>query len=262
MLSAIRTRLRVTPATVIAVVALVLASSGGAYAAGKYLISSTKQIKPSVLAQLKGKAGSAGAKGAAGAAGSTGPQGSAGPQGPAGSGGGKGETGPQGPEGKAGAPGAKGEKGLPGVPGETGFTSTLPSGKTETGVWSANSQHLIGEAEDTVPISFPIPIALAEGSFGAAVRLTEKETEEAEPGKPKQGCEGTLENPTAPAGKLCVYTGEEENKSRNPTASTIMFHGNSEVFASSGTFLNFLVEGEEKSPAKILDSGTWAVTAP
>ncbi len=75
MFSAIRRHMRVSPTTVIATLALVFAMTGGAYAAKKYLITSTKQISPSVLKALQGKAGPAGAAGAQG------------PAGPAGSGG-------------------------------------------------------------------------------------------------------------------------------------------------------------------------------
>ena len=74
-------RRRISPATVLAGLALVFAMSGGAYAAKKYLITSTKQISPSVLKQLQGKAGSGGAPGAAGAQGAQGPAGPAGPGG-------------------------------------------------------------------------------------------------------------------------------------------------------------------------------------
>jgi hypothetical protein len=71
-------------ANVVATFALVFAMSGGALAAKHYLINSTKQIKPSVLKQLKGNAGKTGPAGPGGPAG---PAGVAGPQGP------KGETG-------------------------------------------------------------------------------------------------------------------------------------------------------------------------
>ena len=74
MLSALRKRLHLTPGTVIATLALVFAMTGGAYAAGKYVITSTKQISPKVLKSLKGATGKAGATGATGA---TGPAGSA-----------------------------------------------------------------------------------------------------------------------------------------------------------------------------------------
>src|SRR5580693_718501 len=102
MFSAVRRRL--TYANVVVTFALVFAMSGGAYAASKYLITSTKQIKPSVIASLKGKGGVPGAPGAQG------PVGVAGAQGPAGPGG------KEGPGGK----GEKGEAGTPGAPGAPG----------------------------------------------------------------------------------------------------------------------------------------------
>lgn len=80
-----------SPAGVIASLALFFALGGTAVAANHYLITSTGQIKPSVLKALhgsvgaRGPAGRAGAPGANGQAGQPGPAGSVGPQGPAGS---------------------------------------------------------------------------------------------------------------------------------------------------------------------------------
>ena len=71
---------RITPSLVIALLALVVAVGGGtAFAASKYIITSTKQIKPSVRKALKGKKGPAGAQGPQGMPGLRGPQGPAGP---------------------------------------------------------------------------------------------------------------------------------------------------------------------------------------
>jgi hypothetical protein len=75
---------RPSPATAIALVALFFALGGTAIAAKHYLVTSTSQIKPSVLKQLRGKAGDTGPVGAAGPQGVAGPQGPGGPQGPAG----------------------------------------------------------------------------------------------------------------------------------------------------------------------------------
>ena len=81
-----------SPALVISILALVVALSGTAIAAKRYLITNTKQISPAALKQLtklasKGvKQGAAGAAGASGAAGATGAAGASGAQGPAGPG--------------------------------------------------------------------------------------------------------------------------------------------------------------------------------
>jgi len=84
---------------IIAVLAILLALGGSAAAASRYIITSTRQIKPSVLATLRGARGRAGPRGA---------------QGPAGS------PGAQGPQGNPGQPGAKGEQGARGEKGEQG----------------------------------------------------------------------------------------------------------------------------------------------
>jgi hypothetical protein len=74
-----------SPGTAVAVLALFFALGGSAIAAKHYLITSTKQIKPSVLKALRGKAGPQGPPGApglAGPAGTPGPKGEQGPPGP------------------------------------------------------------------------------------------------------------------------------------------------------------------------------------
>jgi hypothetical protein len=153
MFSGVRSRF--SYANVVATFALVFAMSGGALAASKYLITSTKQIKPSVLKSLKGKTGPAGAAGIAGPAGVVGPAGSGGPQGPAG---------PQGPVGENGAPGAEGKAGKNGVNGKEGSPwtdkGTLPEGATETGTWSIGPAPEVGHTTNNITtISFPISLA-------------------------------------------------------------------------------------------------------
>jgi hypothetical protein len=252
MFSAIRKR--VTPATVIATLALVMAMSGGAYAASRYVITSTKQIKPSVLASLKSKTGTPGPAGPAGpaGAGTAGPQG---PAGPAGATGPAGETGPAGAAGKDGAPGKNGKEGSPWT-----ASGTLPSGKTETGVWVLPvGASVKGEQAQ---ISFPIPLAepltWGEGQPGEP----ENEVHYINPsGKEVTSinveiaahpdCPGTPSKPEATPGNLCIYAD----------------HAASEGEASSneGIYNPILSKPGAATAGALLygegGSGTWAVTA-
>ncbi len=252
-------RRHMSPATVLAVVALVFAMTGGAYAAKKYLITSTKQISPSVLKQLQGKAGVVGVPGVAGVQGA---QGSAGPAGPAGSAGAKGETGPAGAKGAIGATGAagvKGTAGATGASGATGFTATLPSGKTETGTWAVPNVAYEGSlGAENIPVSFSIP--LAETSEHVVV-LTKQETIESTT-TPKEGCEYEVANPAAmpvaPAGTLCVFTVFEE--AGHATSVVTPFAVGDRA---TGAFIRVASPegfGEADELGQYLLNGVWAVT--
>jgi Collagen triple helix repeat (20 copies) len=216
---------------VIAVFALVFAMAGGAWAAKKYVITSTNQIKPSVLKSLQGKAG---------------PQGPAGSNGSAGA---KGDAGPKGDNGAKGDTGTAGSAGTPGTAGKSIVTGTIAAGpecekggvsvevegsgvkkpvcngkegspwtaggvlppeKTETGTWGV-SRATAGTA--TTPIGFTLPLeqepemVFVQLTFGATAE--ELSTEEAElvfEDAAEHGCPGILNGvPQAEPGKLCVY---------------------------------------------------------
>jgi hypothetical protein len=245
MFSAIRSRL--TYANVVATLALVFAMSGGALAASHYLITSTKQIKPGVLASLKGKAGANGAPGAQGPAGVNG-TGTAGPAGPAGGTGKEGPEGKEGHEGKAGTNGKAGKSvtstsftgatepagepckkaggssleeegtgtvtyacnGEKGSKGEEGnIKATLAPGATETGTWSFFYTK-VGEEYELrhVPISFPIPLAAPLEASGCPSG-SECHVHLVKENETGTGeCEGgTANTPTAKPGNLCIYEG-------------------------------------------------------
>jgi hypothetical protein len=172
-----RIRKRCTYANVAATMALFFAISGGALAAGHYLITSTKQISPKVLTSLKGKAGPAGKNGANGTNGAAGPAGATGPigpQGPAGSSGANGEsvtstefTGVKYPCKKGGSEFKIGSatptyacngSGGSGGGGAATSVGTLAEGKTETGTWDAQTDQ---NNNGLAPISFAIPLAAA-----------------------------------------------------------------------------------------------------
>jgi hypothetical protein len=110
---------RPSPALVVACLALFVASTGTSIAANHYLITSTKQIKPSVIKQLKGAKGPRG-QSVSGLTGPQGPKGDTGATGVTGSTGATGATGPAGPTGAAGAAGATGSTGATGVTGTNG----------------------------------------------------------------------------------------------------------------------------------------------
>jgi hypothetical protein len=245
MLKAIRTRIRTSPATVIASLALVFAMTGGAYAAGKYLITSTKQIKPSVLKQLKGAAGKNGTNGTAGASGAAGAGGPQGPSGPAGPGG---PGGPAGAKGENGKPGANGKEGSPWTAG-----GTLPSGSTETGAWSLQSGAENSGNSVFTPISFSIPL---EAGFTAAnvffVKLGDT-THQAE-------CPGIVAAPAATPGHLCVYA--QELGGLTPFESGPITDPSKAIGTAGSSAAGALLILTAESAQAAFAYGTWAVTAP
>jgi hypothetical protein len=273
-----RIRKRFTYANVAMTLALVLAMSGGAYAAGKYVITSTKQIKPSVLKSLRGHAGSSGAEGPAGTAGLAGAAGSVGPAGPGG---------PEGPAGTAGKDGAKGAAGTNGTSvtskpvltgsstcekrggsefiaaegkvttacngeaGQTGYTKTLPSGETETGTWVVDGiDSAAGEAMRTT-ISFNIPVSPAP------------QVEIEKLGEPlPTNCKGSAAQPEADPGFLCVFEAEETGHKGGLKLGATVHPGG----FGPGTYGAELLFGTAApkvagEPEPVSAEGTWAVTA-
>jgi hypothetical protein len=214
-------------ANVTATLALVFSMSGGALAASHYLITSTKQISPKVLKKLTGKAGAPGTPGAAGA---TGAQGGTGPAG---------STGPQGKEGTQGKEGKEGKEGQEGKEGKEGpFVSTLPSGKTLTGHYHLELDNVTNSNGDLGQgYSYAFPLASAPATHFIASGST----------APAQ-CPGSVSEPKAVAGNLCVYEGT---------------HNSDNVFigTESGRF-GFGLLMENTGSASFWSIGSWAVTAP
>jgi hypothetical protein len=266
MHSTLRNRLGIPG--VISVIALVFAMFGGAYAA------SSSGGGSKATASAKAKRGPRGPRGATGPAGPVGPAGTNGKDGAPGTSGKDGTNGTNGKslttgtatvaecaEGGAtieveSTPASKkkicnGAKGAEGSPWTAG--GVLPSGKTETGTWASTLYGLANETPSAleIPISFPIPMPAPseEGFF-----LNAEETEsEAGTG----GCTGTVVNPTAPPGVLCVYTRVEFNENIEGGAA-ILFNGEN-GYGPPGALIRLTIEGE---PARVVMDGTWAVTAP
>jgi hypothetical protein len=243
-----RIRSRFTYTNVAVTLALFFAISGGAMAAGHYLITSTKQISPKVLKALKGAAGPSGAAGAAGAAGV---------QGPAGPAGAKGETGASGPQGPQGVTGPQGPAGT------TGFVKALPSGETERGVWDVSGYSPVPvsegiEALQQTSVSFPIP--LGEPPVAHFIRNGEEDPE---------GCTGTVEEPGAEKGNLCVFGQGEFNSAKETNnghavprvCSPIYMQQLCLIIEAGPTTYGFGLIAFAEHQGILDDSGTWAVTA-
>ena len=255
-----------TAGLIVACVALVAALGGTALAAAKLNGTQKKEVEK-IAKKFAG---------APGAAGSTGPAG------PAGAKGDTGAAGTNGTNGTNGAPGAPGAS-VTGTPiasggacgtetgvkytlsatstnicnGKTGFTDTLPSGKTETGTW-ALSETSLGFNGAFASISFPIPLAAAGPEHSAEV-FKQHETDEEEF---TTNCPGTVGNPKAAKGFLCVYTLFEHLEhatnileARSPTGTHL-------AYGPSGAILSVaFMEGEpDLAVAEVY--GSWAVTAP
>jgi collagen type VII alpha len=268
MFSAIRRRM--TWANVAMTLALVFAMSGGAYAAKKYLITSTKQISPKVLAQLKGAKGPAGERGPAGEKGANGTNGA---------------PGTPGKNGENGAPGTNGKDGVSVTSAEVSKSSTTCSklggseftasnGKTtacngkEGSPWTAGGTLPTGQSEHgnwavaTTPITVS-GTSLTETAISFNIKLpspvTETNVHVIAPGTPEgsdpTGCTGTIANPGAVSGNLCLFVAEEEN-----VAGYLAINWETtEIGAGkSGATLEIPHSGTKPN---LISTGVWVVTA-
>jgi hypothetical protein len=215
---------RPSPALIVALVALVFSVAGTATAA-RFIITSSKQIKPRVIqaSDLSKKARKA-------LRGRRGPQGA---------------RGPQGLQGPGGLQGPKGDQGEPGP-----FPDPLPSGKTIRGSWALAGPHTstavaLGLAQAPISFGFTLPSAPSPHYRGSGA-------------PPTADCPGSVSNPQAAPGRLCIFEAGRINMGQpsicNPVTATCgttvsRFGANLEAFSNN-------------SSANYFANGTWAATAP
>jgi Collagen triple helix repeat (20 copies) len=248
---------------VVGILALVFAMVGGAFAASNNGGgNATASAKAKQGKQGKtGKTGKTGAQGIAGTNGTNGTNGKDGAPGAPGKDGEDGQDGASGANGKnvvtgtetTGTGNCEGRGGATvevqgeaatkkyacnGKNGQTGFTETLPSGKTETGVWSVRTEP--GE-EGVVSASFNIPLG-TDLPLNNAKLIPEGEEEKFE-----TECPGSPNAPKASPGFACFYT----TGALLPAAEA--FH------TTSRQGVVFLLQGEGGEGS--FAYGTWAVTA-
>ena len=277
MFRAIRKHL--TPSMAIAMLALVFAATGGAFAASGHGGGSGSATATAAKSKAKSKPkagarGPAGPKGATGATGPAGPAGTAGAKGETGAAGAagaqgtlgeKGETGAVGPQGPKGTNGTNGTDGTNGTNGTIGFTKTLPAEETETGAWSISGNHQESQLIISA-VSFSIPLAAALDNnhvYYVGVEEVEQHTAPAE-------CPGTVAEPKAAAGYLCVYEKLSFGFEVRPNTTTafvkitspgglLPVQGGVEGAGVSGAEISVSVSPSEEEAT---GWGSWAVTAP
>lgn len=151
--------------------------------------------------------------------------------------------------------GAKGDTGPAGPAGQKGRDAgdPIPSGTTVTGPWRYDDTATASQAiDDRVLITLPgvAPAALTDTTVNFAPS----------PGDPvgdaDPACTGTVEAPTAPAGKVCLYADFVDS---NLTAVRGETGGSS--FANSRSFLVTFVMTPAGN-ADVYAMGSWAYTAP
>lgn len=255
-----------TAGLVIAVVALVAALAGTAFAAAGLNVTQKKEVK-TIAKQYAGKdgkkgpAGPAGAQGTPGAPGSPGAKGDQGEPGkdgvsPTGTNffGSKGSCTEGGVEIKGATTnllcnGKKGEEGEPGEPGVIHPGETLPTAASETGSWGG----FVSPGNPFFDVSFNIPLATApEFVFveHPGVDQTAK-------------CPGVTGGiPQANQGILCVYrtfgTEARYGFSLNPSTGAV---GVGQAGPTGSVFKIGCVNEEEEPVESCLGLGAWAVTA-
>jgi hypothetical protein len=288
-------RRQISPATVLALAALVFSMTGGAFALSAHSAGGSSRAGVA-KSKAKGKPGPRGPAGAKGATGAAGPAGATGPAGPAGA---KGDTGAKGETGAPGAPGTDGQDGESVVttalaPGEDGcleggskftvggnqttacngekgeggsggggggYPKMLPAGETETGTFAADFEK---SGVTFTPISFPIRLPTALNVTGVHYVTTTAQENHTAPSE----CPGDAEKPTAAKGNLCVYEGyhteaEPPATISELTVTTFINPGPGDEgpigAGATGALLRVKYEGTEPN---VFLGGDWAVTAP
>jgi Collagen triple helix repeat (20 copies) len=263
MLSRVHSKLG-TAGLIVAILALVVALTGVAFAAAGLNSKQKKEVKK--IAKSVAKAG---------------PEGKQGPKGDTGAKGDQGPKGETGSEGKQGAEGKQGNTGEAGMCSEEEPDCTLAPGATMTGIWSAAAGGKGIEYAETAlaTISFPLrvspapiglyPVELGPTTVGLQLKdgsVTVYETSNFPPSPEEiqkageaygEACPGNFGTPEAASGFLCIYVGSSEGEVITPNP----FSTNTEAPHEFGVTVPFKFStgaGGETGNVAIL-RGSWAV---
>lgn len=164
----------------------------------------------------------------------------------------KGDTGPAGPKGDAGPAGPKGDTGPSGDPGIALADPSLESGRTVIGFWRLQGRNNAATQKPALlNIALPAkaPVALTAGNVNFAPGADSATTSDEE-----ADCTGSEQSPTAPAGKVCIYSDDVFGPMTSIGGFTV---GN-----GLGGRLGFSISGAAPATTDYDLGGTWAYTAP
>jgi hypothetical protein len=230
----------------VAICALVLALVGGAYAAGGLTKSQEKQVTK-IAKKYAGKPGATGPAGPAGTPGTNGTNGAAGKNGTSvtSEAASAGECPEGGTKFTAGASTSKVCNGSPWTAG-----GTLPKGSTEKGSWSVTP----------IEAAYP-PATFGRGAISFGIPLQSAPTvqyvKEGETGV--EHCPGTVANPKADEGFLCLYAAAGEHLG---TISNTFEEAETWAVGANLLFVNVCPGCPTGHDPGFVVYGTWAVTAP
>ena len=173
----------------------------------------------------------------------------------------KGDTGATGPKGDTGATGPTGDQGTTGPTGDTGATGprgfsgwdTIPSGVTVKGAFGHKRSLVLADSTESsliyVPLPGVAPTALTNSTvnFGPGSSATDQDA----------SCTGSVDAPTAPTGKVCIYMGTRGNVGSHSGFRTFNLGG-----AQFGFEIDWNGDGSNLVGASTIVTGTWAYTAP
>jgi hypothetical protein len=203
-----------------------------------------------------GPQGPAGPQGAPGPQGLKGDQGAPGAQGPAGAKGDKGETGPVGPQGIQGVTGATGPEGPRGL---SGF-SEIPQGVTTYGVVGGEFYSAAAGVDWGVTTSiYGVPpttlsneLVVVHNNSIVDNECNSKSCLSAEELTYSARCTGSITNPSAPPGWLCIY----------PTARVNANNIRAYILPNDAGQYGFLLHWSAPTAGQTSVRGVWAYTAP
>ena len=229
-------RFRPTPSMIVSVIAVIIALSASAFAATQI---TSRQIKDGSI-QLKDLSRKAKQRLRT-----------------------PGPRGPKGDKGDKGDKGNKGDQGDRGPAGASAFnTATIPSGVTIRGAWGGRYIAAVaGQQQNSYLLSYSFPAKAPQKLRDSDVQFganTAGPVGDADP-----ACTGSVADPTAPPGKVCIYSNEGPNGTRSNSTLTGFKLSAAGVKTDADAYgFEVRIVDAGTVPGTLRAEGTWAYTAP